>query len=105
MLLSAGDRGVLGSDGTASALGGGVPDAELAWTRGTLVFDNASLDRVKEELRRWYGIELQVPDAELAKMPITATFDRDPVEQVLNVISLAVGGKLVRRGNTATIRK
>jgi transmembrane sensor len=105
VLLSAGDRGVLSSDGTASALGGGVPDSELAWTRGTLVFEDAPLDRVKQELKRWYGIELQVPDAELAKMPITATFDRQPVETVLNVISLTLGGKLVRRGNTATIRR
>src|SRR5688500_16947326 len=65
-VLRAGDRAVLPRGGTISTERGGASPADLAWTYGRLVFDNATLAQVADELRRWYGIELQFADSSLA---------------------------------------
>ncbi|MEX2283782.1 MAG: FecR domain-containing protein [Gemmatimonadota bacterium] len=105
VVLHAGERGLVTRTGKTSVMGGGIPEAALAWTRGTLVFDNATLSQVKLELKRWYGIELQLSDSALAQRTITATFDRVPIAQVLNVIALALGLNVDRSGDTAVIRR
>ena len=105
VVLRAGERGLLTHDGKTSIQRGVIPDAQLAWTRGALVFENAPLSLVKRDLKRWYGIELQLADSALAQQTITATFDREPVEQVLNVIAMTLGLKIDRSGDTAVIRR
>jgi transmembrane sensor len=103
VVLKAGDRGVVGSDGLPVAQPAAATDADLAWTHGRLLFDNASLTRVRADIRRWYGIELKV-DSSLAGRHITASFAGEPVSQVLDVIALTLGAKIERKGDTAVVR-
>jgi transmembrane sensor len=103
VVLQAGDRGVVGSDGLPVAQPAAATDADLAWTRGQLLFDNASLARVRADIRRWYGVELKV-DSTLANRHLTASFAGEPVSQVLDVIALTLGAKIERRGDTAVVR-
>src|SRR5690606_14948817 len=102
-ILREGDRGTLaaGADPTVER-GGATPD-DLSWTRGVLTFREASLAEVRSELRRWYGVELRVRDPELADRHLTATFEDETVEQVANVIALALGGRAEVRSDTAII--
>ena len=78
-------------------------DTDAAWTRGRLVFEDATLDRVRADIRRWYGVDLQVPDAALAKRHVTASFAGEPVQQVVDVIALALGARVEWRGSTAVL--
>jgi ferric-dicitrate binding protein FerR (iron transport regulator) len=78
-----------------------VADADVAWTRGRLVFADATLDRVRADLRRWYGIEVVAADPALAARHVTASFDGDPAAHVLEVLGLALGADVARRGDTA----
>jgi transmembrane sensor len=103
--LTAGDLGVLHPDGRVAAEHDTATATELAWTQGRLVFDNAPLELVRAELRRWYGIELEIVDSSLAGRHLTASFTGEPVAQVLTVIALALGTSIEHRaGDTVVVR-
>jgi len=105
VVLTAGDRGVLHAGGRASAVRGGLSEADTAWRQGRLVYRDASLDQVATDLRRWYGVELRIADASLAGRHLTATFEAgEPAERVLDVIALAVGAELERQGTVVVLR-
>jgi transmembrane sensor len=104
VVLKAGDRGGVDRDGRPVAERSAATDQDLAWTRGRLVFDNAPLSRVRTDVRRWYGLDLQVADSALAGRHLTTSFAGESVEQVLDVIALALGARIERRGDIAVIR-
>ncbi len=104
-LLHAGDKGELRGGDSVVVHRRAVTGDDLAWTRGVLVYHNAAMDVVREDLRRWYGVDLRVADSGLATRRITATFDGAPAEQVLNTIAQVLGAELERQGNTATLRR
>ncbi|MCA2993320.1 FecR domain-containing protein [Gemmatimonas sp.] len=101
--LHAGDRGVLVREGV-SVRRGTVTADDVAWTRGLLSYRDASLTEVRADVRRWYGIDLRVPDSALAARTLTASFRGDSATQVLRVIALALGAELVQRGDTVTLQ-
>jgi transmembrane sensor len=103
VLLSAGDRGEL-AGGQLTARRGGASDVDVAWTGGRLVFRDARLDVVRAELRRWYGVDLQIADSSLAGRRLTATFDGEPIDRVLQVMALALGAQVERRDSVAVLR-
>ena len=75
----------------------------IDWTAGGLVFRNASMADVQRTVERWYGVKLQVHDASMRERHLTASFTNEPVDQVLHILALAVGGTVERRGNTAIL--
>lgn len=101
-VLGAGDVGSLGSDGRTLVQRGGATEADTAWTRGRLVFREAPIPLIQGELRRWYGIELQV-DSSFASRHLSMTFDGEPSDRVVQVIALSLGGEVERRGNVVAI--
>jgi transmembrane sensor len=106
--LSAGDRGTLTSDGRVHAQQNVVVADDSAWTTGKLVFRDASLVRVAGELRRWYGLRLGIADSSLVRRTVNTTFMADePVDSVLNVLSLMLGARVERvgRSDSATIHQ
>jgi hypothetical protein len=83
---------------------GGVTEDDLAWTRGRLVFRDAPLAQVAADLRRWYGVRLEVADSSLLARHLTASFDGEPLDRVLDVISLALGVTTQRSGDRVVLR-
>jgi len=104
VVLGAGDRGAVDDAGTARADARSLRDDDLAWTAGRLAFRNAPLTRVAGELRRWYGVTLRIGDTSLANRHVTASFNGEPVDQVLKVIALTLGARAERNGNEAVLR-
>jgi transmembrane sensor len=102
--LAAGDRGALTADGRVIAERGTASDADVAWTGGRLVFRDARMDVVRAELRRWYGIDLELGDSALARRRVTATFEGEPIDRVLEIIALALGARVERRDSVAVLR-
>lgn len=103
VVLRGGDRGRYEAGGIVSAERGAVGDADLAWTRGELVFRDAPIERVATELRRWYGVELELADTTLAGRTLTASFHGEPRPRVLETLALALGAELRMRGDTAVL--
>ena len=104
VVLGAGDRGTIDDTGDAHADQHALRDEDLAWTTGRLVFRDAPLTRVAGEVRRWYGVTLRIADSSLADRHVTASFNGEPVDQVLNVISMTLGARVDRQGDTAVLR-
>lgn len=104
VLLHAGDRGAVRDDSAASVQRGVVTAADTAWTQGELVYRDAPLARVRDDLRRWYGVDLQIADSSLANQRLTATFAHEPVDRVLDMIAAALGARVDRVGRTAVLR-
>ena len=104
VILKAGDNGLVKSGGEVVTRRGGANPDDLAWLRGSLVFREAPIDEVKASMKRWYGLELKVPDSSLASRHITATFNGESPDRVLDVLKLILGADIERRGDTAIVR-
>ena len=108
VVLHEGDVGVVQADGRAVARPGTSTADDVAWTEGRLVFREAPLAEVRDELRRWYGLELRVADdagAVVAGRHLTASFtgSGQSADQVLRVLGLALGARVERRGDSAFV--
>ncbi len=103
ILLHAGDAGVLEPNGLIVAEPRTGARDELAWTQGVLVFRGAPVTEVAAALRRWYGVDLRVTDSTLARRHLTTSFAGESRERVLQVIALALGGRIELRGDTAIL--
>lgn len=101
--LRAGDRGEIATDGSVVARRGAYRSGEDGWTSGALVYDGAPLSLVQDDLKRWYGLDVQV-DAALAERKLTATFERQDADQLLRTLGLALGMRVQRTGAVVTLR-
>jgi transmembrane sensor len=104
VILKAGDNGVLRNGGQVVARRGAATDDDAAWLKGRLVFREAPISEIVSSMRKWYGIELKVPDQTLASRHITASFAGESPNRVLEVIRLALGAEIERHGDTAVVR-
>jgi transmembrane sensor len=103
-LLAAGDVGTVQASGHVLTEHGASTAGYLAWMRDSLVFREAPLTEVSNDLRRWYGVSLRVDDSALARRHLTMTFSGDPLDRVLRVIGLGLGADIERHGDTAIVR-
>jgi len=103
VILNAGDNALLQKSGQVITRRGTVTEDDVAWMRGRLLFREARIEEVIASVRRWYGIELRV-DPSLMNRHITATFDGESADRVLEVLRLVLGAEIERRGDTAVVR-
>ncbi len=105
VILKAGDKGLLRPGSDALIRRGAVTDDDAAWLKGRLVFREATVGEIASSLHKWYGIELKVEDPSIANRHLTATFAGESPDRVLDVIRLALGADIERRGDTAIVRE
>lgn len=79
-------------------------DEHIGWKAGKLSFHGASLAEVKYRLERWYDIDITLKDefSSLSRR-LTASFENEPLTEVLNVMALALEVKYKREGREVTI--
>ena len=102
--LLAGDRGTVDSAGRVVAWRNAASDDALAWRRGVLAFREAPMAVVREELRRWYGIELVVPDPALARQFVHGDYTGETKTRAVELIGTALGARVEWMGDTAVLR-
>jgi len=103
VLLESGDVAQLGSDGVPIVSHGADVEALLAWSRGTLVFQNATVAEVAAQLQRWYDVTVVVAP-ELAGRRVNVTIDHDPRSPAqLALLGDVIGARLVRTGHVLSI--
>jgi transmembrane sensor len=105
VILKAGDKGLLQAGGEPVAQRGAATEDDAAWLKGRLVFREATVAEIASSVRKWYGIELKVADPSLANRHLTATFAGESPDRVLDIIRLALGAEIERRGDTAIVRE
>ncbi len=100
--LRAGDRGVV-SAGTVAVTRGGVVPEDMAWTRGQLSYRDASIAEIQSDLKRWYGITLQVADSSLAHLTVTMPAQADSARMISTIAAL-LGADAEQHGDTVILR-
>ncbi len=75
----------------------------LKWKEGMIHLDDLPLDRISNQLERWYPVEITLKSEELAYKKLTAEFSSDqPLEEILDAISLALNVEYKRDQGTVT---
>ena len=108
--LGPGELGRLTADGTGTRERVNVA-AALGWLHGRLVFVDAPLGRVLQDLRRWHDLDARVADPSLLALRFTGTLDdaslEDAVAQLAAALALEVrrdGGRVVLHGGEGRTR-
>lgn len=94
--------GVVDSAGSVRVTPDVRVESYLGWTRGELAFARAPLGAVLAELARWYDVDFELADAELAARPVTLIVRQDALEHVLDGLALLVDARYERQGRVVT---
>ena len=104
--LRAGDMGRVSSTGETTVRRAVDVDLHLSWTSGRLIYDDAPLGDVLDDLHRWYGADVQLADTSIANLPFTGTLanvaPNEAVAQVAATMGLLVevdGQRVVLRAD------
>jgi transmembrane sensor len=77
----------------------------VAWRDGRLDFDDAPLPDVLAEIARWYGVPIRVADSVLARRTFSSTFPTNDLDEVVDVLELALGADVTRAGDTLVLTR
>jgi transmembrane sensor len=99
--LRAGDRGVL-AGGNVAVTRGTVTDEDVAWTRGQLTYRDTPLSEVQADLKRWYGITLEIADSSLNALTVTMPAQPDSA-RIISTIAALLGAEAEQRGDTVIL--
>lgn len=102
--LHAGDRAVVAAGAAPAVQRGVVTEDDAALRRGALVFREAPVSRVLADLERWYGVRLVASSNEIAQRRFTATFTTERVDEVITMLSLALGVAADAQGDSVILR-
>lgn len=102
--LSAGDVGVV-TDTAVHVTRSPDIGRFVAWMQGGLVFNDTPLRDAVRDLERAYDIDIAISDSTLLSQPITARFSAEPVDQVLEAVTVAVGAQYHRTGRRVVIAR
>lgn len=103
VILNAGDNGLLQKDGEIVTNRGTVTEDDVAWMSGRLVFRETPMNEVAAAVKRWYGITLAMSEPSLLDRRITATFDNETPDAMLDILRLVLGAGIEVRGDTAVV--
>ncbi len=90
--LESGDMGTLSRDRVDEITT--VHNVEVGnftgWMDNRLIFDHTPLDNVARTLNRWYGVDIEFSERELEQMRFSATFEDEPLYEVLQVMAMSL---------------
>jgi len=101
--LGAGDVGRLAIDGTASLTRGVSVNSLLGWLDGRLVFHDAPLRTVLDELRRWHDADVHLADPSLGSLPFTGVLTDASFRSSINLVAGTLGLRVRHVGNRVTL--
>jgi len=79
-------------------------DPVVSWRHGFLTFEDATLDTVRAELERWYGLVVVLADPALGARRFTGPLPLLSADDALEVLRIALGVELERQGTTVLVR-
>lgn len=59
---------------------------EVAWIQNDLAFDDEPFEEIAAQLSRWYNVNIQFASGDIKQYHFTATFKKEKIEQVLNIL-------------------
>lgn len=101
--LKAGQLAVVLPTGTVAIAERVDVDRELAWTRGELHLENIPLGVAIRRLGQWYDVDVVLADSSLGARPVSGVYADEPIDQVLTLVTAAVGARFERHGKRVVI--
>lgn len=96
-------RGSISQEGKISVMEVSNISRYLGWKDGRMIFESTPLYKVVSELERWYNINIVLADKSIGSKTITASFEDEPMAEVLNIITLSIDVNYKREGRKITI--
>jgi transmembrane sensor len=78
---------------------------EVAWMENKLAFENDPFEEIVPQLARWYDVEISFASEEVKKFHFTATFKKEKLEQVLEILRTSKAFKYSYDGKRIIISK
>jgi transmembrane sensor len=95
---------VVGKDGSMRAATPAEIEESTSWTNGQLTLANRPLRDVLPELKRWYGLDLKVPDLTLLDRPVTVRASLDSPMEAIKALEQSGNLKFGYEGETMVLR-
>jgi len=92
-VLATGDLGTVRGGDRLEVRHGVSLDAELDWTDGRLVFQDAPVPAAFARLERWYGMRLVAADTTIAARRFSGTIENLPANELVQALSLALDAR------------
>lgn len=99
ILITAGEKGVVPLKTLLPELVVNRQPDDLFWIDHTLEFRKCALRDVFILLKKYYSIEIEVINPDIENCMLSATFMNDPIDRILEVISLSFDLKAEKVGN------
>ena len=84
--MNPGDGAIFDKPGNKLSIKSVDTEKYTSWINGRLVFRDDVMVDVARKLGRWYNIEIEIADADIANYVYTATFKEESIEQVLDLL-------------------
>lgn len=78
---------------------------ETSWVDNKLVFENESFAELAQRMERWYNVQIEFDEEELAQLRLTGVFEKETIQQALEALQYTAGFHFDIRQNTIHIRK
>lgn len=105
VVLTKGEKGIYNHKlRTISRLQNNDPNF-ISWKTGVLVFNETSLDKVMETIGKRYDVSFHWSDKQLSNLKLTATFDNESLDAVLEVLTLVHKLKFSNNGKDFLVSK
>lgn len=79
------------------------PGQVAPWTRGRLVYENASLAEVVADLNRYSGAGVELGSSDLGELRVTAALNQDQVAQFLSSLPASLPVRIEREADGKTV--
>jgi transmembrane sensor len=104
-VLERGQSARISEDGALIVRASNDVSERIAWTQGRLVFRGERFADLVPALARWYGADIRLADDALGDTRVTALFEGQTLDEVLEVLAETVGARYTRAGNQITFSK
>ncbi len=105
IVLRKGDKGVYNTKTHTLAMMPNDDPNFISWKTGMLVFNETTLDKVMEVVGKKYDVHFRMNNAELSHLKLTATFDNESLDSVLEVLSLVHKLQFTHNGKDYLVKK
>ncbi|PIE48202.1 MAG: hypothetical protein CSA42_00210 [Gammaproteobacteria bacterium] len=105
-LVLTGDRGVdIGADGRFAPLRKSSINNVLAWKQGKVIFNNAPVSEILEELELYHPVKIELKADEIKNSGISGSFYMRDLDETLSLISIAASLKIEKKSEHLIILK
>jgi ferric-dicitrate binding protein FerR (iron transport regulator) len=76
---------------------------ETSWVDNKLAFQNETFDELANRMERWYGVEIDFRDEQVAHERLSGTFTNETIQEALERLQLTTNFQFTIKANNITI--